>query len=294
MSESLLDNEFLQRLEYLYLVVRGQFSGRVSAERLSKKFGIGSEFADYRSYAAGDDFRYVDWATFARRDQLFVKLFTEEQTTNLYFILDVSNSMSLGSPEKLLFAKKVAAALGYVGLANLDPVTIVSFDAKMRPDARTFQGKGQSRYMMKHLDGLQPQGERTAMGEALRQFVTRYTGRGLVVVLSDFLDRGGYEEALRLLRYHRHQLLAIQVNDREELAPSFTGDLELVDSESGEQITMKTTPDLVAGYQRRLKEHYAELVRLCKLMRWPHIEAVTDMKFDDLIFEVFRRGGVLR
>lgn len=294
MPESLLDNEFLQRLEYLYIVVRGLFSGRVSAERLSKKFGIGLEFADFRSYTAGDDFRYVDWATYARREQLFIKLFTEEQTTNLYFVIDASKSMSLGQPEKLLFAKKIVAALGYVGLANLDPVTVVAFDSKMRPGGRSFQGRGQSRYLMEHLEGLKAQGDGTSMGVAVRDFVQRYSGRGLVVLLSDFLDRDGYKDALRLVRYHHHHLLAIQINDREEVEPSFTGDLELVDSESGARVVLKTTPDLVEGYRRRREDHYAELARLCKLVGWPYMQAVTDMPFEELIFNVFRKGGLLR
>src|SRR5437773_5699179 len=121
MAESLLDKGFLARLEYLYIVTRELFFGHASAERLSRRFGVGLEFADFRSYTPGDDFRHIDWATYARRDDLLIKLFAEEQSTHLYFIIDASRSMSLGQPQKLLFAKKIAAALGYIGLVNLDP-----------------------------------------------------------------------------------------------------------------------------------------------------------------------------
>src|SRR5262245_35518856 len=119
-EESLLDQTFLARLEYLYIVTRELFVGHVSAERMSRKFGVGIEFADYRPYVSGDDFRYIDWAAYARRDDLLIKLFTEEQGASLYFLIDASQSMSVGTPQKLHYAKKIAAALGYIGLANLD------------------------------------------------------------------------------------------------------------------------------------------------------------------------------
>src|SRR5262249_3147368 len=143
MAESLLEQEFLARLEYLYVMTRELFVGHVSAERLSRKYGVGLEFADYRAYAAGDDFRYIDWSTYARRDDLLIKLFSEEQSVQLYFVLDTSKSMALGNPQKLFFAKKIAAALGYVGLANLDPITMLCFDTTLREVSRTFQGRGQ-------------------------------------------------------------------------------------------------------------------------------------------------------
>src|SRR5579859_3673523 len=99
MASSLLDREFLQRLEYLYIVTRELFVGHISAERLSRKFGVGSEFADYRHYVAGDDFRYIDWAAYARRDEPLIKLFTEQQAAQIYLVLDVSRSMAVGTPE---------------------------------------------------------------------------------------------------------------------------------------------------------------------------------------------------
>src|SRR5438309_8404729 len=127
MAESLLEPEIFARLEYLYVVTRDLFVGHITAERISKKFGVGQEFADYRSYVPGDDFRHVDWATYARRDALVVKLFSEEQELPIYVVIDASRSMLCGRPEKLLYAKKIAAALGYIGLCNLDPVTILPF-----------------------------------------------------------------------------------------------------------------------------------------------------------------------
>lgn len=296
MAESLLDNVFLARLEYLYVVTRELFFGHVSAERQSRKFGVGLEFADYRAYTPGDDFRYIDWLAYARRDDLLIKLFTEEQAARIYCVIDGSMSMSVGEPEKLLFAKKIAAALGYIGLSNLDTVTIVVFDEQLREGSRTLQGRGQLAHMMSYLDAIEPRGRSTGMGTSVQQFVRRYkgSGAGIVVLLSDFLDRQGYEEAMRLLHYHHFDVIAVQVNERNEVDPSYSGDLELVDSETGERRVVQMTPALLNTYRRSFEEHYAELARLCKMLRRGHLPVVSDVPFESVIFDVFRRGGFLR
>jgi uncharacterized protein (DUF58 family) len=294
MAETLLDKDFVARLEYLYIVTRELFVGHVSAERLSKKFGVGIEFADYRAYTPGDDFRYIDWSAFARRDEILIKLFTEEQAARIYLMIDASRSMSVGLPEKLLFAKKVAAALGYISLSNLDPVTLLVFDQTLREQSRVFQGRAQLQPMLNFLERVRPGGKATGMGEAVRQFVQRFHGGGVVILLSDFFDRSGYEEMIRQLHYHRFGLIAIQVNDREEVEPTFSGDLELVDSESGERKTVQMTPELRVAYHETFEEHYAELARLCTIQRRDYLRVVTDTAFDQVIFEVFRRRGILK
>jgi uncharacterized protein (DUF58 family) len=293
MAESLLSPEFMTQLEYLYVVTKDLFIGQFAAQRLSRKFGVGQEFADYRPYAAGDDYRHIDWATYARREALVVKLFAEEQELPIYIVLDASRSMGCGNPEKLLFAKKVAAALCYIGIANLDPVSIVPFDRQLRSSSRQFQGRGQVRPMIGFLEDVEADGQ-TDIGTAIREFVNRYTRRGVVVLLSDFFDREGYEEAIRLLHYHRFDLLAVQVNDRDEVDPKLTADVELIDSENNQQVTVRLTPGLIEQYRDRLRDHYASLERLCRLLGRTHIAAVSDTPFEQLIFDAFRRGGFLR
>jgi uncharacterized protein (DUF58 family) len=268
------------------------FSTGVSADRLSRKFGIGMEFADYRAYTPGDDFRYIDWSAYARRDELLIKLFTEDLSTPLYFVIDASRSMSLGTPEKLFYSKKIAAALGYIGLSNLDPVTMITFDDKLRLSSRVFQGKGQLRAMLAFLEQITPGGG-TALGTTFRQFVNAFS-RGMVILLSDFLDRDGYEATLRLIHYHHFDLIAVQVNDRDEIDPSFTGDLELIDSETGQRTTVQVTPNVIARYKERRQAHYVGLAGLCKALQRGYMPVVTDTPFEDVIFDVFRRSGFLR
>ena len=294
MAESLLEKDFLARLEYLYVVTRELFFGHVSAERLSKKFGVGLEFADYRAYTPGDDFRYIDWLAYARRDDLLIKLFTEEQAAQVYCLIDASRSMSVGTPQKLFYAKKVAAALGYIGLSNLDAVTISVFDEQLREASRALQGRGQLGQLMAFLENITPGGAATSMGLAVQQFVRLHQGGGIVILLSDFLDRQGYEQAIRLLHYHHFDLLAVQINERNEIDPDYAGDLELVDAETGDRSTVQMTPSLIASYRQSFRDHYMELERLCKVLRRGYVQVVTDDPFENLIFDVFRRGGFLR
>jgi uncharacterized protein (DUF58 family) len=293
MADSLLDPEFLARLEYLHLVTKDLFRGQFAAERVSKKFGVGQEFADFRSYVPGDDFRHIDWATYARRDALVVKLFSEEQEMPVYIAVDASNSMSCGAPEKLLYAKKLAAALGYIALANLDPVELVIFDAGMRPETPGFSGRGQLAQMLGFLEATEARG-RTDLAQTFRRFVQHNTRRGVVVLISDFLDHAGYEEALRLVHYHRFDLLAIQVNSRDEVEPNLESDVELHDSETGEKMVVKLTPTLLEEYKQRFEEHYVDLRRLCRVLQRSHIAVVTDQPFEQLVLEVFRTSGFLR
>ena len=125
-DDDLFDDDFQRKLDYLALVSKRVFAGRMRAERRTKKTGSGVEFADHRDYQPGDDFRYLDWNVYLRFDRLLLRLFEEEEDLAIYFIVDASTSMGFGDGKKLRYAKRVAAALAYVGLANLDRVSIVS------------------------------------------------------------------------------------------------------------------------------------------------------------------------
>ena len=294
MAETLLDNAFLARLEYLIVAIRELFLGHVASTRMSRRFGRGVEFADHRSYTMGDDFRYLDWAVFARRGDLAIKLFTEEEANNLYFLLDASRSMSVGEPTKFLFAKKLIAALGYVGLVNLDPITVIRFDEKLRERSQLFQGRGKLRSLLSFLQDSEPQGRSTSISATVREFLQRRAPRGLIVILSDFLDRADYEETLRLIRHNRFELMAIQINEVSELEPQLSEDLEMVDSESGQRIVVQTTPELISQYVERVRQHYAELSHLCRTLHANHVAVRTDMQFENVIFDLFRRQGFLQ
>src|SRR5436853_3495121 len=125
-DQPLLTSEFMARLDQLDVMSRKLLAGKMKGERRSKRRGQSVEFADYRNYVIGDDLRFIDWNIYARLDRLFLKLFLEEEDLSLYIVLDVSRSCDFGNPNKALYLKQVAAALGYVGLVNYNRVTIAA------------------------------------------------------------------------------------------------------------------------------------------------------------------------
>src|SRR5437588_8202963 len=154
----LLDPEFLARLEQLELVSRKIFLGRMKGERRSKRKGQSVEFADYRNYVVGDDLRFLDWNLYARLDRLFLRLFLEEEDLHVYLLIDNSLSMSFGSPTKLHYAKQVAAALGFIGLVNLDRVVVEAFNDRLVQSLPPLRGRRSMWRLMEFLQKLEPAG----------------------------------------------------------------------------------------------------------------------------------------
>src|SRR5580658_11335139 len=124
-NKSLLDPQFMARLDQLDVMSRKLLAGKMKGERRSKRRGLSVEFADYRNYVVGDDLRFIDWNIYARLDRLFLKLFLEEEDLSLFILADVSKSCDYGNPNKSDYIKRVAAALGYIGLVNYNRVHIV-------------------------------------------------------------------------------------------------------------------------------------------------------------------------
>src|SRR5262245_45365162 len=209
-TQPLLDPEFLARLEQLELVSRKIFLGRMKGERRSKRKGQSVEFADYRNYVIGDDLRFLDWNLFGRLDRLFLRLFLEEEDLHFYILLDNSLSMGFGSPTKLHYARQVAAALGFVGLVNLDRVVIEAFNDRLTQSMPAARGRRSLWRVMDFLQKLEPAGP-SDLRKALRTFSIKCSGKGVVVVLSDFMDKGGYAEALRYLVARQMDIYVIQV-----------------------------------------------------------------------------------
>src|SRR3954471_4116923 len=193
-TETLLEPQFLARLEQLELVSRKIFLGRMKGERRSKRKGQSVEFADYRNYVVGDDLRFLDWNLYARLDKLFLRLFLEEEDLHFYLLIDNSLSMGFGSPTKLHYAKQVAAALGFIGLVNMDRVVIEAFNDRLTQRMPALRGRRSLWRMLDYLAKIEPAGP-SDLRQALRAFSMQCSGKGIVVLLSDLMDKGGYEEA---------------------------------------------------------------------------------------------------
>src|SRR5271166_915898 len=184
--EPLLDPKFLTRLAQLELVSRKIFMGRMKGERRSKKKGQSVEFADYKNYVVGDDIRFLDWNLYARLDRLFLRLFMEEEDLHFYVLLDNSLSMDFGNPTKLHYAKQIAAALGFVGLVNADRVVVEAFNDRLVQSMPAARGRRSVWRLLDFLQKLEPAGP-SDLKRALRTFSLKCSGKGIVILLSDFM-----------------------------------------------------------------------------------------------------------
>src|SRR5262245_16057137 len=258
----LLDSEFLAQLEQLELVSRKIFLGRMKGERRSKRKGQSVEFADYRNYVIGDDLRFLDWNLFARLDKLFIRLFMEEEDLHFYVLIDNSLSMDFGTPSKLHYAKQVAAALGFIGLVNMDRVVIEAFNDCLTQSLPAVRGRRSLWRLMDFLNKVEPAGP-SDLKRALKSFSIKCSGKGIVVLLSDFMDKGGYEEALRYLLARQMDIYVIQILSHEEIEPEVVGDLQLVDIEDEDIAEITVSAPLLKRYKQNLASFRGALSEFC-------------------------------
>jgi uncharacterized protein (DUF58 family) len=289
----LFDDEFQKKLETLAIVSRRVFAGRMRAERRTKKRGSGIEFADHRDYAPGDDFRSVDWNVFQRFGRLLVRLYEEEEDLSIYFIVDCSTSMGFGDARKFDQARRLAAALAYVGLANLDRVTIVGASDEIVARMPTTRGKGRIFKVFQFLRQLEPDGT-TNLKDTLKTFVAQHKRRGLAVLISDLYDPAGFEGGINVLRYNKFEPYVLHVVDPSEARPKLQGDVRIYDCETGDEREVTVTPKLLERMERAWNDYLGEIERFCVGRHVPYFLADVDTPFDELVLRVFRRGGFLR
>ena len=289
----LLDPEFLTRLEQLELVSKKIFLGRMKGERRSKKKGQSVEFADYRNYVIGDDLRFLDWNLLARLDRLFIRLFMEEEDLHVYILIDNSLSMDFGSPTKLHFAKQVAAALAFIGLVNLDRVVIEAFNDRVVQTLPAVRGRRSLWRVFDFLNKVQPAGP-SDLAASMRSFTLRSSGKGVVVVLSDFMDKGGYEDALRYLIARQMDVYVIQVLSQEEIEPEIVGDLRLVDVEDDDVAEITVSGPLLKRYKQNLEAYRAGLYEFCTRRGVACLFTSNQVPFERLVFSYLRQRGLVR
>lgn len=286
------DSDFLKKLEYLHVVSKKAFAGQARADRLAPKRGRGLEFADTRPYSAGDDFRHIDWKAYKRLGRLLLRLFDEEQDLPIYLFIDASQSMSTqseGASEKFDQARRVAAALCYIGLAHLDRVTIMPFDETVREERNAGQGKGRIFRVFEQLEEMQA-GGKTNMSEAFKLFAARGRRQGLAVVISDFLDPNGYESALKVLQARGHDVYVVQMASEADRDPGALGDVKFVDTETLEVRDVEVTPALANAYRKEWERHTEELQQFCGRYNIGYVRADAERPVEEIILQTFRQG----
>ncbi|MCI0638571.1 MAG: DUF58 domain-containing protein [Gemmataceae bacterium] len=289
----LLDPQFLVRLEQLELVSRKIFMGLMKGERRSKRKGQSVEFADYRNYVKGDDLRHLDWNLYARLDRLFVRLFMEEEDLHFYVLIDTSMSMDFGKPSKLHYVKQVAAALAFVGLCNMDRVVIEAFNERLTRSLPAVRGRRSLWRVLDFLNKIEPGGG-SNFKESLRTFSLKSSGKGIVVVLSDFFDKNGYEDALRYLVARQFDIYCIQVLAHEEIEPEIVGDLKLVDVEDDDVAEITVSGPLLKRYKQNLASFRATLSEFCTRRGISCLFTDNQVPFDRLVLTYLRQRGLVK
>jgi len=289
----LLSPEFMTKLDRLEILSRKIFAGRMKGERRSKRKGESVEFADYRNYVVGDDLRFLDWCIYARLDQLLVKLFMEEEDLNVTVLFDCSKSMDWGEPNKAMYVKRVTAALAYIGLVNYDRVSLYAYSKTLAHEMRAVRGRRMVSRVVQFLRDVPAEGG-SHFAAVAKRFATRHQGKGVCIVISDFMDKGGYAEGFRYLLGRDLDLYAIQVLSPEEIDPTLAGDLKLLDVEDEDAAEVTVSALLLKKYKSMLTSYCTELKDHCTRRGITYLFTSTRVSFDTLVLSYLRQRGLIR
>ena len=292
MDRELFDREFLRKIEYLSLVARRIYRGETHGEHSSPIHGTSPDFADYRDYQPGDDFRYIDWNIWSRLDRLLVKLFVEEEDLSVHILLDTSRSMEYGNPRKIDYARRVAAALGYIGLTSLDRVGVSTFAAGLAGALAPRRGKLQLFHLLEYMSRITTAGT-TDFSRSLENYAMRTRQPGLAIVISDLLDAADYQRGLLALRYRKFDVVLVQILDREEITPAAAGTVRLTDMETGRMMKIPLDRSLLSAYRDRVGRFLSDLEAFNLKAGIEYLRSSTIIPFEDLVLKYLRQGAHL-
>ncbi len=292
-SDELLDPEFMNKLDQLSLISRKIFAGKMRGERISRRRGESVEFADYRNYVAGDDLRFLDWNIYARLQKLFIKLFLQEEDLHVSLLVDMSASMNFGDPSKGLYARRIAAAIAYIGLSNYDRVSLYAYSDGLQYELTGVRGR---RLMFKVIDFLTKieYGGVSNLAAAGKQFAVRHPQQGVVLLLSDFFEKGGYEEGLRFFLARKYDLYTVQILSPEEVEPTLVGDLQLTDMEDDDIAEVTVSRALINRYRQNLQAYCGQLREFCTARGISYLFTGTEVPFDQIVLSYFRKRGLIK
>lgn len=272
-------------LERLQLRTRRRLAGQLVGGHRSKRYGSSLDFADFREYQPGDDFRRIDYLTLARLDQLLIRLYDAEDDLTVRLIIDTSNSMA--TDNKLQRATELAGAIGFVALTRRDRVEV---HTPGRPPAR-FSGRNGVPELFAHLERLEPTGV-GSLGAVAAEVLGRQRTAGMTVLCSDLLEPG-WDAALRRLPARGAELTVVHVLGTGELDPPQLGDVDLVDSETGERVAMSLTPTTIVSYRNRLNVWLDEVETSARRIGAAYVLADTRTSLREELLGGLRRSEVM-
>lgn len=287
------DSAFLQRLERVAILNRRPLQGSSAGPRRSPRHGASVEFADYRTYVSGDDFRRVDWNAYARLNRLFLRLYRAEEITVVTILLDHSASMGFGEPKKSLTAGRLAAILSYVALHNYDTVAVAGWGDTIDHFLPGQSGKRAIPRVWRTIASLVDTPAPATDFASLRSYGRHRRGPGIAVVISDFMTASDWRAGLRSLRATGQEVTAVQILAPEELDPSLRGDWKLVDAESGAQAEVTVSPRLIRRYRDALEQHTAAISEFCRREGIAFVQLSSDVDLAGAVLTDLRAVGVL-
>jgi uncharacterized protein (DUF58 family) len=294
-SADLLTGDFMAKLDRLDILSRKILAGKMQGDRRSKRRGQSVEFADYRPYVAGDDLRRIDWNLYARLDRLFLRLFMEEEDLSISILLDATRSMDYGDPNKMLYAKRLAAALGYIGLVNQSRVSLFSFAQGSADQLTGLRGRQPVPRMLDFLSRQQCAGP-GSLEAVCKRFAMTHHNKGVVLLVSDFFDKGDFTSAVRYLMGGRFDVYALHVLAPQEIDPAkagLVGDLRLHDVEDNDLTEVSISPALLKRYKANLQAYCAHLRQQCVKRGIAYLVSDTSVPFEHLVLKHLRERGLL-
>jgi uncharacterized protein (DUF58 family) len=288
-----LDADTLQRLDTLALITRKSMATGRPGRRRSPLAGSSMEFADYRRYTPGDDFRRIDWRAYARLERLFLRVFEAEENLTVTILLDCSNSMQHGKPSKASLASSIAAALSYVALKCEDGVIVGALTDRLAAYRRVGSGKHAIWTIGEFLSHLPDSGP-TDLNRALYDLGRVVTSPGLTIVVSDFLTPGGYQVGLRSVRQLRQEVALLQILAPDEIEPDLQGDWYLRDSEGSGKVDISGTPAVLQAYQQRLLMYMQELASFAHAQAMTYAMIPSDTALVDVVQRLLRQVEIVK
>lgn len=290
------DDQTLRRLEALTLVANDVRVGMMKGDRRSSKRGTSVEFADYRSYVRGDDLRRLDWNVYARLERPFIKLLQEEEDLAVHLLVDCSLSMDWPdetAANKLQYALRLAAALGHIGLASGDLVSVALLDSRGHRGWGPFRGGTNTLHLLQFLESAQAAGT-TIINQALSSYAMRSRRPGLLFLISDLLAPDGYRRGLNAIQAAGYEAGLLHVLSPDEVAPALSGDLALVDVETGGDAEVTMDAMTLSEYRQRLEEWRGKIANHCRSRGVHYVPIETDQPWDEIVLQTFRSAGIVK
>ena len=292
---NLFDETTLHKLEQLTLVAERVRVGVMKGDRRSRKRGTSIEFADYRNYTKGDDLRRLDWNVYARLERPFIKLLEEEEDLSVHLLVDGSASMDwpeAGDEHKLTYALRLAGALGHIALTSGDLLTVTLLNSSGDQKWGPFRGQQNSLRLLQFLETGKAQGI-TDLNQSLRHYAQRASRPGLLFVLSDLLSPNGFQDGLNALQSRGYEVGLIHILSPDEIDPPISGDLKLVDLETGQDAEITLDATTLDQYRQRVQEWQTETAVYCANRTIHYIPLTTDTPWEQVVMQTLRVKGVI-